>query len=88
MCKFVHILLMLCLSDEPLYSSVYRSLIYYNTISPVHKFLHMWFTGVGSFSNMTPVPAADIFILHARWHILVDCEQGIPDILSFEFTVG
>ena len=38
MCKFVHFLLMLYLSDEPLYSSVYTSLIYYKTISQCTSF--------------------------------------------------
>jgi hypothetical protein len=33
---------------------------------------------------MTPVPTADIFFLHSWWNILVDCEQDIPDTLSFE----
>jgi len=54
----------------------------------VHKFLHVWATGVRSFRNTTLVPTADIFILHSQWYILVGCEQGIPDILSFKFTVG
>jgi len=53
----------------------------------VHKFLHVWATGVGFFRNTTPVTTADIFILHSQWYILVGCEQSIPDIISFELSV-
>ena len=74
---------MLWLSDELLYSSVYRSLIYYKIISRCTSFFTCGSQVWGSFSNMTPVPTADIFILHSEWYMLVDCEQDIPDILSF-----
>jgi len=66
MCKFIHFLLTLSLSDESLYCSVYRSLIYYKTIS--------WCTCFFTYGSQVWRPLA-------TWHlsqlqILSSCTHG------------